>query len=136
MFDLVSNNPMIQLSDRSMSLAGQRMALIASNLANIDTPGYRTKDFDFETAFKAEMEKLDRQFRPSPGQPREIAGPVSAPAIVNPIDIKDERNDGNDVHLDRETVALAKTQANYQFASNLAQTELRLVLGAIRDAAK
>ncbi|HLO67456.1 MAG TPA: flagellar basal body rod protein FlgB [Holophaga sp.] len=136
MFDLVSNNPMIQLSARGMTLAGQRMALVASNLANIDTPGYRTKDFDFEAAFKAEMEKLDRQFRPTPGQPREIAGPVSTPPIIHPIDIKDERNDGNDVHLDRETAALAKTQATYQFASNLAQTELRLVMSAIRDAAK
>ncbi|BDU77481.1 flagellar basal body rod protein FlgB [Mesoterricola sediminis] len=136
MFDLVSNNPMIQLSARGMTLASQRMGLIASNLANIDTPGYRTRDFDFETAFKAEMDKLDRQFRPSPGQAAEVAGPVDTPPATHPLDITDERNDGNDVHLDRETAALAKTQQIYQFTSNLAQTELRLVLGAIRDAAK
>jgi flagellar basal-body rod protein FlgB len=136
MFDLVSNDPMIQMAARGMTLANQRMALIASNMANIDTPGYRTRDFDFQGAFKAEMDKLDRQFSPSPGQPWAAADPVSAPDIVNPLDITSERNDGNDVHLDRETNNLAKTQEIYQLSSNLAQTQLRLVLGAIRDAAR
>ena len=52
MFDLVSANTMIQSMDRSMGLATQRMSLIAANLANIDTPGYRTQDFNFNVALK------------------------------------------------------------------------------------
>jgi len=38
--------------------------------------------------------------------------------------------------LDRETMNLATTQELYQVSSNLAQNELRTVLGAIRDAAR
>ena len=64
MADLVSSNKMIQMMDRSMTLASRRMSLIASNLANIDTPKYRTQDFSFQDAFKSEMEALDRQFSP------------------------------------------------------------------------
>ena len=47
MFDLTSGNAMIQTMDLSMSLAAKRQTLIASNLANLDTPGYRTRDFSF-----------------------------------------------------------------------------------------
>lgn len=143
MFDLVSQNPMIQMADRSMTLATRRMALIAGNLANIDTPGYRTKDFNFEDAFKTEMAKLDRQLSPGTlgSAPSSFTyfqdqGGAAPPEITDPLDITSERNDLNDVHLDRETMNLSKTQETYQLSSNFAQTELRLVLGAIRDAAK
>ena len=139
MFDLVSHNPMLQMTDRSMTLASRRMALIASNLSNIDTPGYHTRDFNFEEAFKAEAAKLDRQFSPGTSSPSYFASSqqgVTMPQIIDPVDINSERNDGNDVHLDRETMNLAKTQEIYQLSSNFAQLELRKVLGAIRDGAK
>ncbi len=136
MFDLVSNNRMIALADKGMSLATQRISLVASNLANIDTPGYRTRDFDFEAAFRTEMEKLDRQFSPTPGAPSAFDAGITPPAIIHPDDITSERNDGNDVRLDRENMLLSKAQTVYTLSSNLAQGELKLVLGAIRDAAK
>lgn len=140
MFDLLSQNPMIQMADKSMSLASRRMALVASNLSNIDTPGYHTKDFNFEDAFKNEMAKLDGQNSPTSSAPSYFsnaqADGVSLPPITDPVGITSERNDGNDVHLDRETMNLAKTMAIYTLSSNFAQGELRTVLGAIRDAAK
>ncbi len=139
MFDLVSRNPMIQLANKGMSLAATRASLIASNLANIDTPGYHTKDFDFAAAFRTEMEKLDRQFSPGSSTPsafQDTDQGLSPLDIVDPVDISSERNDGNDVHLDRETMNLNKNQNVYTLSSNLAQIELKLVLGAIRDAAK
>jgi flagellar basal-body rod protein FlgB len=139
MFDLVSQNKMIQMMDRSMTLASRRMALVASNLANIDTPNYRTQDFSFQDAFKEEMNKLDRQFSPTadslPSHFPAKTG-VTVPTPSDPIDQKFERNDGNDVSLDRETMNLAKTQSDFQLSSSFAQAELRRLLGAIRDAAK
>ena len=70
MFDLVSGNYMLQMMDRSMTLASQRMTLIAGNIANIDTPNYRAQDFSFEEAFKQEMTALDGQFSPkTPAMP-------------------------------------------------------------------
>jgi flagellar basal-body rod protein FlgB len=139
MFDLVSSDSMLEMSARAMTLASRRMALVASNLSNIDTPGYHTKDFNFNDAFNAEMAKMDRQLSPGSSSPSYFTSQedgVTIPPVTDPVDITSERNDGNDVHLDRETMNLATTQETYQFASNLAQSELRLVLGAIRDAAK
>ena len=119
------------------------MALVASNLSNIDTPGYHTKDFNFEDAFKAEMTRLDGQLSPTSSGSSPVTSyftssgtGVAMPPIIDPIDISSERNDGNDVHLDRETMNLAKTQEIYQLSSNLAQNELKLVLGAISAAGR
>jgi flagellar basal-body rod protein FlgB len=139
MFDLVSSNPMLQMMDRSMSLATRRMTLIAGNLANIDTPGYQARDFSFEDAFKAEMARMDGQKTPSgTGAPASYfpdpGGTASAPAASGTPAF--ERNDLNDVNLDQQTMALAKTQNIYQLSSSFAQLELHRILGAISDAAK
>jgi flagellar basal-body rod protein FlgB len=136
MFDLVSTNPMLQMMDRSMTLATRRMALIAGNLANIDTPNYRAQDFSFEDAFKASMAEMDRQNSPGPLTlpshfPPSAPSPIQAEASSQGPAF--ERNDLNDVNLDQQTMLLAKTQNNYQLSSNFAQVELRRVLGAIRD---
>ncbi len=136
MFDLVSSNPMLQMMDRSMTLATRRMALIAGNLANIDTPNYRAQDFSFEDAFKASMAAMDRQFSPGPlTLPSHFPPSTPSPVQVSasPQGPVFERNDLNDVNLDQQTMLLAKTQNIYQLSSNFAQVELRRVLGAIRD---
>ena len=140
MFDLVSNDYMLQMMDRSMTLATQRMTVIASNLANIDTPNYRTQDFSFEDAFKQEVASLDRQFSPASrstgGSSYFTPSRPAAPVPTDSTSTVSERNDLNDVSLDQQTMALAKTQNLYQLSSNFAQAELRRVLGAIRDGAK
>jgi len=138
MFDLVSGNYMIQMADRGMTLATRRMGLIASNIANIDTPNYRAQDFSFEEAFQKEMTALDGQFSPtSPALPSYFpdASAASKPAPEGTAPSY-ERNDLNDVSLDQQTMNLAKTQQMYQLSSNFAQLELRRLLGAIRDGAK
>lgn len=139
MFDLVSQNTQISTMDKAMTTASQRMALIASNLANIDTPGYRTRDFDFNTALKRELGRLDGNTLPmARTQPGHMDGTSSSPSPSpsDPIRPSWERNDGNDVNLDRETTLLARTQSNYQLASSFAQTELRKIYQLIREGSK
>jgi flagellar basal-body rod protein FlgB len=140
MFDLVSNNYLLQMTDRSMTLASRRMTLIAANIANIDTPNYQAQDFSFESAFKKEMDAMDRQFSPSTSSaptPSYFSSSAiqSTPSSDSPQPAF-ERNDLNDVSLDQQTMILSKTQELYQLSSNFAQAELRKVLGAIRDGAK
>ena len=139
MFDLVSSNYMIQMMDKSMTVATRRMTLIAGNLANIDTPGYHAQDFSFEDAFKQEMAAMDRQFSPTtPSLPSHFpsASGTLGQSSSDPSHPAYERNDLNDVSLDQQTMLLAKTQNTYQLSSNFAQAELRRLLGAIRDGAK
>jgi flagellar basal-body rod protein FlgB len=136
MFDLTQGNVMIQSMDRSLTLASQRQALIASNLANIDTPGYRTRDFSFEEALKAEFSGQNTPNALRTTNPMHLQGsPTSSlPPSTDPLTPSSERNDGNDVSLDRESMLLTRTQTNYQMASNFMQVELRKLYGMIKEA--
>ena len=137
MFDLLSSNAMIQTADRSMTLTTRRLGLIASNMANIDTPGYHTKDFDFESALKTALGQADgKQLPMTTTDPKHFAS-QSGSGLVPSTDQASpayERNDGNDVSLDQESLKLARTQNTYILASNFAQVEVRKTLQMISQA--
>ena len=135
MYDLLSRNGIVSTMDRTMALASRRQALIASNLANMDTPGYKTQDFDFDRTLKAELGASSGQslpmFRTHAGHL--TGGGTSASVVPAPSSATWERNDGNDVNLDRQTMLLARTQATYQAAASFAQVEIKKIKQAISD---
>lgn len=136
MFDITSGNGMIQSMDRALTLASRRQTLIASNLANLDTPGYRTRDFSFEEAMQS---VFSRQLSPgtlATTHPMHLQGRsgASLPPSTDALRPSSERNDGNDVSLDRENLLLTRTQTTYQTASTFMQVELRKLYSLIRDA--
>jgi flagellar basal-body rod protein FlgB len=98
--------------ERYMDLLSVRQKLVASNIANADTPGFHTRDIDFQAEYQSAIG----------GEPRvsEVPGlPV--------------RNDGNDVSLDRESRLLAENALRFQVASSLLKTQLRTVRAAIDE---
>lgn len=137
MFDLISSNAMIQATDQSMTLATRRLGLIASNMANIDTPGYHTKDFNFESALKSALDQSDgNQLPMARTDPKHFAN-ASSSGLGPSTDQASpayERNDGNDVSLDQESLKLARTQNDYILASNFAQVEVRKIRQMISQA--
>jgi flagellar basal-body rod protein FlgB len=98
--------------ERYMDLLSARQKLVASNVANADTPGYRTRDIDFQSEFVNAMG----------GAPR-----VSE---VNDLPVK---NDGNNVSLDREARLLAENALRFQVASQLMKSQIRAVRSAISE---
>jgi flagellar basal-body rod protein FlgB len=93
-----------------MSLLSERQKLVASNIANADTPGYGTQDIEFRTEY-------DQQLSPTPHviQPDGLA--------IKP--------DGNNVNLDRETRLLSENALRFAVASNMASSELHQMRSAI-----
>jgi len=136
MFDLTSGNRTIQAMDQGLTLASKRQAFIASNLANIDTPGYRTKDFSFEGAMKSALAGQTSPTSLATTHPMHLQGSTSAalPPSADILKPNAERNDGNDVNLDRENMLMARTQTAYQTASTFMQVELRKLYFLIREA--
>jgi flagellar basal-body rod protein FlgB len=98
--------------ERYMSLLSARQKLVASNIANADTPGYKTRDIDFRSELAASMN----------GTPTVM----DAPGLV-------ARNDGNNVSLDREARLLAENALRFNVASNLAKAQLRTIRAAIDE---
>lgn len=139
MFDLVSSNPLISAMDKTMTVATQRMSLIAGNIANLDTPGFRSQDFDFQATLKREFNQMDGNLLPmSQTHPGHFPLPQGSgmPNLTGTQRPAWERNDGNDVNLDQQTTALARTQGVYQRSASLAQKELQKIYTALREGAR
>ncbi len=98
--------------ERYLDLLAVRQKLAASNLANADTPGYRTRDIDFQREFRSLI---------AGGSPQVIE--------VGGLPVK---NDGNDVSVDREARLLAENALRFNLASNLLRAEIRMVRSAIQ----
>jgi flagellar basal-body rod protein FlgB len=91
--------------ERYMDRLSLRQGLTASNIANADTPGYKTKDVDFQS---------------------ELASVIETPGLVT-------RNDGNNVSVDRESRMLSENAMRFAIASNLLQTQIRGLRSAIQE---
>jgi flagellar basal-body rod protein FlgB len=99
-----------------MTLTSAREQTIASNLANVDTPGYRTRDVNFkQTLMSASDADGEVQFTP----------------VVSKVPGLLERPDGNNVDLDRESMLLAQAQMQYQLGSQLVKSNFHQLLSAI-----
>src|SRR5271154_4930034 len=87
-----------------LDLTSEQMKLTASNMANVDTPGYKTQGFDFEQEFA-------RQLNSSSGG---LDGGGAAEVQVQVVDGLVARPDGNNVSMDREGMQLAKAQLQFR----------------------
>src|SRR5580658_7442129 len=100
-------------AERYMTLLSERQKLVASNIANADTPGYRTQDIDFRTEFEnAEAEE--------------------PPSVIEPQGLS-TKADGNNVNLDREARLLSENALRFSIASNFARAELSTLKAAIQE---
>jgi flagellar basal-body rod protein FlgB len=114
----VVQTPDMQLLARYLSLTAFREQLVASNLANIDTPGYRTVDINF----RREME-------------RAMSEPSSAPFDPQVFQVPglEQRPDGNNVSVDRESMLLGQIQLQFQVAEQLWRSEMSQVITAVSE---
>ena len=102
--------------EQYMNLVSARQKLVASNIANADTPGYQTKDVDFENELQTQLSG-------------------SKPNVVEVAGLKN-KNDGNNVDMDREARLLAENALRFSVASQLAHSEISTIRTAIEEGGK
>jgi flagellar basal-body rod protein FlgB len=110
------DNPVSGSLERYLDLAAKRQELIASNMANVDTPNYRTRDIDFQGELQRAGAGLDSDADP---KVIEVQGLV-------------ERPDGNNVDLDREGLLLAKTQLEFRLGTQLLKHTFQGLMDVIK----
>lgn len=104
--------------NRYLDLASSEAKLTAANIANIDTPGYRTVGMDFEAEMRKAMTETD-------------AGEAAGPVRVETVDGLIARPDGNNVSMDREGLNLAEAQLRFRTGVALLRLEYQKVMDAI-----
>ena len=114
------DTPMMRSLQRALDAGAFRHQLITSNLANVDTPGYRTRDIrPFVGELQQAMAGEDPTFSP---MSHELHGLM-------------ERPDGNNVNVDRESLMLAENQLHFQLAVQFLRAEFRRLSLAIHEGA-
>lgn len=114
--------PVASALSRYLDLASQQMKLTAQNVANVDTPGYKTKGFDFGAEFSAAL-----------GRTEDAA---VRPAGVSQVDGLVSRPDGNNVSIDREAMQLSKSQLEFRTGVELLKHEFSRMMTALRSDGK
>jgi flagellar basal-body rod protein FlgB len=113
--------PLSDALGRYLDLASEQMKLTASNMANVDTPGFKTQGFDFEQEFVRQLS----------GTPEDSVG-----VQTQDVDGLVARPDGNNVSMDREGIQLAKSQMQFRMGVQLLKNEFSTVMSAIHAEAK
>jgi flagellar basal-body rod protein FlgB len=105
---------------RYLDLTSRQLQLTASNMANVDTPGYKTQGFDFEREF---MQQLN--------DPAGASGLQDVQVQSLDVDGLVARPDGNNVSIDREGLQLAKSQLQFKLGVQLLKNEFSGIMSAI-----
>ena len=125
-----SEDPTIEAMASYMNRLSRRQQVVASNLANIDTPGYRTS----EVSFHATLGELIEEQAVEParlGGDRRQFRPIEPD--VHEVDGLPNRADGNNVDLDREMLKLGETAIGYSLMTQLLRSKFRTIASAIND---
>ncbi len=96
---------------RFLSFLSARQEVISSNIANVDTPGYKTRD-------------LDNEFSAAFAEARDAV--VEVPGLAS-------KNDGNNVSIDREARLLAENTIRFNLAAQLLRGKIKDIRSAIEE---
>jgi flagellar basal-body rod protein FlgB len=132
----VTDAGIISALGRQMTRAVEKQSVAAGNLANLDTPGYRTQELQFDDAL---MEQLGGTAGTTPlvaTDPKHFG--VTASTSTDSAAAKDApglqaRRDGNNVQLDRELLGMTQATIDFNTAQTVLAAKFRLVRYAINE---
>ncbi|RPD88646.1 flagellar basal body rod protein FlgB [Luteimonas sp. 100069] len=117
----------------ALPLREQRMKLIASNLANADTPGYQARDLDFNAALASAARVREAGNATAREQGNRI--PLSGFDTLQPFEVARIASqgslDGNTVDPDAERAAYGRAALEYRASLSFLESKVRTLLTAI-----
>lgn len=115
-------NKNFTLLGKMLSLTSARHRVIAQNVANVNTPNYRRREFRFDSALSQAMA------RGTAAEYQGIQGWVDRPNNT-PV-----RNNGNNVDIDLEMLNLNENAMSYDIYAQLYSRKSNMVKSAVRGA--
>lgn len=131
-------NRELSFQQQALSLMNKRQDILASNIANADTPGYLARDIDFSQQLKSAINQ--EKSHNGPLSLTLTSGkhiPATAPAIADEqllYRIPDQPSaDGNTVDMDRERVNFADNNVKYQSSLAIMSSQIKNMMSAINQ---
>lgn len=126
----------MRLIERTLDLRAARHQVIVSNIANEETPGYRSKDMWFQDALASVARgRPDVSLAVTHGRHLGVRGDAVARAAGRVVDTGDGDLplDANTVNLEIEMAKLSDNAMHYNTAATVMGARLRQLLGVIRE---
>jgi len=108
----------LRFHQTALGLRAQRQEILASNIANADTPNYKARDIPFDSALKTAMDAA------AAGSSVPAAAQYRVPAQLSA--------DGNSVDMDVERAAFADNAIHYEADISFINSKLKSLLAAIQ----
>jgi len=118
---------------QALVLRSERQRLLASNIANADTPGYVARDMDFARALR-EATGQAQAVAPVATQAGHVAsagGARNEPQLLYTRPAQDNL-DHNSVDMDRERAAFADNTVKYEATLRFINAQVRTMLDAMK----
>ena len=120
-----------------LNFRGEKQKVISSNIANINTPAYKTKDLVFENELN---NKLDNTFKMQVTSSKHMTSIGSNLSNANPklVEVKglEQQNDGNNVNLDTQMSEMSKNKILFDAIQSSIKRDSRLFRSVIESSAK
>ncbi len=124
----------IELQNRALDAAWLRQGVLSNNIANVDTPGFKRQDVDFDSMLKGFLD--NRRLSMVKTNTRHFAGDYSALVSLQPRVTTDNtgsfRLDGNNVNIDVEMARLAQNNVKYTAITTQVNAQIKRLKAAIR----
>jgi len=141
MFNSIMAGSSIGVLEQVAAFAEARHGLLAGNIANLDTPGYKTRDLSVDTFQQRLKEAIETRKSPpqQPASPGMITADAGDPLGGDPLrEVKESMktilfHDQSDVGLEQQVTQLANNQFMHSMAISLMSHQFRQLETAISE---
>ncbi len=126
---------MLQFHQTALSLRTARQELLASNIANADTPNYKARDIDFASALKGALAGTGAQLPMTGTHAAHLEGASGQSVMGAPVLYRKPLQpsaDGNTVDMDVERAQFADNALRYEASVKFISDEVKDVLAALQ----
>jgi flagellar basal-body rod protein FlgB len=128
----------LRFNETALSLRAQRQQLLASNIANSDTPNYKARDVDFNKALQNALTQSDPARQP--GLAKTAAAHLPGTGTANTIGgepllyrtVQQGSVDGNTVDMDVERNQFMDNAIRYEANLTMIGAQIKNLLAAIQ----
>jgi flagellar basal-body rod protein FlgB len=132
MSESISFRKVFHVLENAVNITNQRHNHIASNISNIDTSDYKSKDIDFKAALVSSL-KADQDVRLSKTHPGHISVGTAGENYIEPFEERGEWNGYNWVSIDKEMIRLSENNLMQRAAVETLLRKIAILKEVIRE---
>lgn len=127
------DGPVLNVLQKGLEASGMRQQVLSNNVANIDTPGFKRSDVDFQAVLGAALGEKSGTLSMKQSSTKHIAGLVDGGGSGVVMDQSTSlRNDGNNVDVDKEMTNVAENGLYYNSLTRTISSQLGLLRMVIK----